>query len=296
MRQFPGLSILSLSLVLGACTFGSKPPASPLPLYGEGDSYSFDDGTTRQVTELAGDRVVWRSDARSSFVTTRDVLLPPVQEDGPDMRVRRQVTAQPELFPLRPGARVQLQVDTERLSKGGLRSVDHSTGECEVGGPESVPTPAGTFRTIRVDCRLQDDSGGPAVQHAYFYAPSLGYYVRRDDRVGDGSTHSVTLTGYTTGNPPLSDSALHERVLGIQHALEQKVSGAALAWGDPRSGATGRVEPVATLRSPAKGWCRQFRERVTVTEREYDLVGTACRDPAGVWQVQEITSARVTSH
>jgi hypothetical protein len=291
MRRIPVVLALSLTAMLGACGRGNRaeivPEIVPLPGYGMGDSYAFDDGTVRTVEAVSGDRVLWRGGHGDTLVTTRDVLLPPLAETRPSLTVRRQLTT-PGLFPLIPGKQVAFVISTEWRRHRGPPVVTPEAEACNVGGRVPLTTSAGSFETIRVDCTVQRQ-GQPSLTQTYYYAPSIGYFVRRDDRIGAGAARSADLRSYSIGNPPLSDTAALRRSQTILRALEHDVSGSRAAWQDPAGGAAGDVEPVLTEHSPTLGWCREFREQMHVGARQYDLLGTACRDPDGGWLARIVT-------
>ena len=104
--------------------------------------------------------------------------------------------------------------------------------------------------------------GSLIVQRNFYYAPEIGFYVRREERTGDGPVQEVELAGYTSAEPALPESALRLRVGGIQQALEREVSGEGASWHDPATGDAGDVLPVRTVRSSQYGWCRDFAERI----------------------------------
>lgn len=278
---------LCLPVALAACGDGTPTAAIPLPSYGIGDTYGFDDGSVQTVVGTEGDDVYWRDD-KASLVTTRDVLLPPLETRSPGGTIRRQLSTA-GLFPLTPDKRVTFTV-MEEAPRGA-----QETGDCAVGGQVRAVTPVGSFETVRVTCAIRGAGGGTVVHRTYFYAPSIGYYVRRDEWTGDGPPHSIRLVRYVAGAPVLSDAALRQRTTAIQQALENDVSDLTMAWRDPSSEANGTIEPVLTEHSPDSGWCREFREQIQVAQRHYDLLGTACRAQGGTWLVKEITPFRAAS-
>ena len=292
MRWSPTVLLLFAPLALAACGGGRQWAAVPLPSYGIGDTYSFDDGSVRTVIGSEGDMVSWRDDG-APVVTTRDVLLPPLALTVHGHTIRRQVISA-DLFPLVPGKQAIFAV-TQQSGTDTLPGEAQETGECIVRGRSRTDTPAGGFDTIRVDCTAQDADTMQALHRTYFYAPSVGYFVRRDDQVGDGPPRSILLVHYAPGAPPLSNAALQQRTAAIQHALETQSSNSSDSWRDPSSGASGTIEPVLTERSAKLGWCREFREQIVVAERHYDLLGTACRARGGTWLVREITPYRAAS-
>jgi len=292
MRCLAALLALVAPLLLSACGGGGPADPVPPPRYGIGDTYGFDDGSVRSVVGTEGDAVFWR-DNGADITTTRDILLPPTEAGARGHTIRQQIAGMP-LFPLLPGKQANFVV-TPLLpaTKGAVPAREFGT--CEAGGRGRTDTPAGAFETIRVDCTLRRTDTPEALHRTYFYAPAIGYFVRRDDRVGDGPTRSIRLVHYAAGAPPLPNAALLSRTHAIQSALEWHVSQTTIAWSDPSGNASGTIEPLLTVHSPRQGWCREFRERIQIASRHYDLLGTACRAQAGTWLVREITPYRAAS-
>jgi hypothetical protein len=134
--------------------------------------------------------------------------------------------------------------------------------------------------------------GSSVVQRSFYYAPEIGFYVRRDERTGANPAQQVELIDYTTAEPALPDSALRLRVARIQQALEHDLSGDTVSWNDPATGDNGDVLPLRTVRSRQYGWCRDFAEHIRAAGRAYSLQGTGCRNAAGIWDIVELGPAR----
>ena len=264
-------------------------PAAPLPSYGLGDSYQFSDGSSDAIASIVDGRIRWQA-KNGSFVTGRDVLLPRLAwTDGRSSGERHYVVGPVELFPLEPGKGVKF---TATRSVTPFRSrqpiVVQEDWRCNVAGSERTAAPAGTFDTWRVDCTMRETPpviGDGVVQRTLWYAPAIGYYVRYEERDGGGPPRAAELTGYTTSDAILPDSALRQRSTRLQHALEREPSGTQANWSDPRTGDAGIVTLVDTRRSEQYGWCRDFSELIRSTGRVYSLHGIGCRDPAKVWNI-----------
>ena len=264
-------------------------PPAPLPMYSAGDSYAFDDGTVDAVVSATNDAVRWRNASGARFVTTRDVMLPPLAwADATEHGSRKYQAPQP-LFPLSPGGAATVSaLVTQQPNRGGRQGRVEENWQCQVGGAQRLRIAAGSFDTVRVDCAMTEMPGGRFERRSFFYAPAIGYYVRRIDRIGDGPPRSADLKSYTTGDPPLPDSAMELRVAGIQHALESVPSGTMVTWEDPATQASGSVEPLGTMPGHDGNQCRDFHEQIAVFGRSYGLAGEACRQSAGDWQVLNV--------
>jgi 17 kDa outer membrane surface antigen len=295
-RQLIGLFVL-----LVGC--GSKPPAevaglpaAPVPDYGVGDSYKFSDGATDSVVAIDRDTVRWRGTS-DNYITSRDVLLPRLAWADASVQGERQIgAAAPLLFPLRPGKSVVFGATrTVKPLTGGIPVTVRENWRCDIPGTARIETPAGAFNTWRVDCSMTEPSGAPGssvVQRSLYYAPDIGFYVRREERTGADPVRQVELIDYTSAEPSLPDSALRLRVARIQQALEHTMSGDAVSWHDPRTGDDGDVLPVKTVKSSQYGWCRDFAEHIRAAGRAYNLEGTGCRNPSGIWDIVELGPAR----
>ncbi len=75
----------------------------------------------------------------------------------------------------------------------------------------------------------------------------------------------------------------------IATALEKHLSGVPAAWRNPRSGSSGRVEPVRSFRSAAGQWCREYILEAALRtggERNETRRAIACRDAEGRWRTR----------
>ncbi len=266
----------------------SLPPAA-LPTYGLGNSYQFSDGSNDSVAAVEGDVVRWR-DNGDTFVTSRDVLAPRLTWADRAALGERRISGDPSLlFPLAPAKSVRfIATRTVHPRVGGEQVTVQEDWACNVIGAARVTTGAGDFNTWRVDCTMRETpavTGSGLIQRMFYYAPDIGFYIRTDEAVDDGPFQITELTGYTSSDPVLADSALRQRSYALQRALETQLSGSQAKWADANTSATGVVTLVGTKRSAQYGWCRDFTERIQSSGRAYSLHGTGCRDPAKIWDI-----------
>jgi surface antigen len=266
----------------------SMPPAA-LPTYGLGDSYQLSDGSNDSVTAADDDVVHWR-DNDGAFVTSRDILAPRLTWADSATLGERGISGDPSLlFPLRPAKSVKFTATrTVHPRRGGQQVTVQEDWVCDVIGAVRVTTGAGDFDTWRIDCTMRETpavTGNGLIQRRFYYAPDIGFYVRTDEAVGDGPFQITELTGYTSSDPILADSALRQRSYALQRALETQLSGSQAKWSDADTGAAGVVTLVDTKHSAQYGWCRDFAERIQSSGRAYSLHGTGCRDPAKIWDI-----------
>ena len=282
--------LLSLLVALAGCGSGSGDslaslPPAPLPTYGIGESYKFSDGSTETVVATESNDVRWHG-GDGNYVTSRDVLLPRLSWSNGTVQGERRIGAGPTLlFPLRSGKSVAFNATrTVHTSSGGAPVTTRENWHCNVAGVAPVTTQAGRFKTWRVDCTMFEQPGG-MIQRSEYYAPDIGYYVRREERIGHAPMQVVELTDYASAEPALPANAWRLRVSDIQQALERTETGQSSAWQDVSTGDAGDVQSLKTVRSATYGWCRDFAEHIRTAGRMYSLQGTGCRNAAGTWDI-----------
>lgn len=281
--------------LLVACVSGTGPPSQasrppPLPEFSHGDAYSFSDGRTIRFVANTDRGVRWRSDDGVEFVTSRDVLLPPIfWTSKAEQGQRRFSSDRVTLFPLEPGRSAAFTATKTTLERpSGLRHETTEFWRCETGSRTSTATPAGSFDTFRIACTMTD-SDGLSLSRTTDYAPALGFYVADSLRSAGRGSPVNRLIGYRTGFPVLSHEAQDQRYAATQDALEHDVSGRAKTWSTHDEDAEGSIAPLATVRSNEYGWCRDYQEEVATGARKYQLVGIACRPEDGRWLVLDMS-------
>lgn len=70
----------------------------------------------------------------------------------------------------------------------------------------------------------------------------------------------------------------------VQQALENALSGVAVARSDEALGSTVSITPIRTYKSESQHWCREFVERVMLGGEQVTRFGLACREGDGEWQ------------
>lgn len=111
----------------------------------------------------------------------------------------------------------------------------------------------------------------------------LGSQVGR----GDGRTTAIilgTLAGAAIGGS-VGHSMAETDKLKTAHALENVRTGVPTSWKNPDSGNQYVVVPTRTYES-ASGPCRDYVIDAVVAGKKDKVVGTACRQPDGSWQVR----------
>jgi len=94
---------------------------------------------------------------------------------------------------------------------------------------------------------------------------------------------SVSASAVTKPEVRSSGEAIAKRKL--QAALENTVSGKAVRWQDPDSGASGSITPLKTWKTAEGVYCRSYSEMISLASgRSLNRRGVACRSENAVWE------------
>jgi len=283
-----GLSLVGPVLAALCGCAGTEPtgpvlaPAS-VPAFTVGDSFRFSDGRVERVAAIDDGTVRWTTQSDFRFATARNVLLPRLAWSGGEIEGGRTKLPPDALLPLSVGKHDAFTAErwTRDRATGRTTTVSEAW-DCDVPDTEAVKTPAGQLDAFRIVCLLrQDGEAMPATTRTYLYAPAIGYYVRREDSDGENPPVVITLTDYTLAPRDLPPSVARLRSERMQAALQKLPSGDSLAWSD--LGYTGEVRPLRSYRDPARGFCREYTERIAGPLARFHVVATACRSAAGRW-------------
>ena len=258
-------------------------PAS-VPAFTLGDSFRFSDGRVERVAAIDESTVRWTTQSDFRFTTARNVLLPRLAWSGGETEGGRTNLPPDALLPLSVGKHDAFTAErwTRDRATGQMRTVGEAW-DCDVPDTEAVQTPAGQLDAFRIVCvlRAQNGEATPAATRTYLYAPAIGYYVRREDREGENSPVVITLIDYTLAPRDLPPPVARLRGERVQAALQKLPSGDSLAWSD--LGYTGEVRPLRSYRDHARGFCREYTERIAGPLARFRVAATACRSATGRW-------------
>lgn len=266
---------------------GPALPPAPLPEYGVGDAFAFDNNRVHSVAALSGARITWDAGADFRYATLSNFVLPRLswswtRADGTTASGMAAPDAPPDaLWPLRVGNRTTYSSTETYREADGKASSRRQWWKCWVAGTERVEVPAGRFDTYEIVCDGHN-SGYWSQRSRWFYAPAAGHYVRRILDFPGADSQKMDLVAY--GPRPLSLPAAADRLRAetVQRALEKSISGRMVAA--EGGGYVIAVTPLRTVRTPAGIFCREYRQEITARARTSRQQASACRDEAGIWQ------------
>jgi hypothetical protein len=266
---------------------GPALPPAPLPEYGVGDAFAFDNNRVHTVAAIDGATINWDAGADFRYATLRNFALPRLswswqRNDGTTSSGTAKSDVPPEaLWPLKVGNRTAYSSSDTYRDGDGKPSSHLQWWKCWVAGTETVEVPAGRFDTFEIVCDRQYD-GNWAQRSRWYYAPAAGHYVRRILDFPGADSQKMDLVAY--GPRPLSLPAAANRLRAetVQRTLEKTASGQTVKAS--AGGYTVAVTPLRTVRTPAGVFCRDYRQEITARSRTSRQQGSACRDDKGFWQ------------
>lgn len=260
---------------------------APLPVYGVGDAFAYDNNRIYTVTAVKGDRIDWDAGPDYRYATRRNFTLPKLSwswthKDGTVTSGTATPDTPPDtLWPLKVGNRAGYGSEDTYIDAEGKESPFHQDWKCWVAGTEKVSVPAGDFDTFEIVCDRRYDNYWAQRTH-WFYAPAVGHYVRRVFEFPRSSSRTINLVAYGPRPKALPPAAARLRASTVQRALERLTSNHTLTA--EAGGYKVAVTPLRTLRLPSGTYCRDYRQQITARGRTSLQKGHACRNDKGLWR------------
>lgn len=268
------------------------PPAS-LPEFGIGDAFVYDSGRTIYVANVTDDRIVWNGGGDYIFEMTRDFTGPILdwsytdEEDQKRSGTGLVKAGSEDIWPLEYGKHVRVSTRSANIDPvtGDVNEYDQWL-TCTVPETATVTVAAGTFDTYVIKCSRYYRQWWMQTTK-WWYAPEIGFYVKRDRSWNSGQDHSEELL--TFGPAPAKIPQAQQDILAstVQTALENNTSG------DAETARLGSLEiavtPLQTVQTDKGVWCRTYRQELTARDRTSQQVKSACRTNDG-WILEDDVS------
>ncbi len=266
---------------------GPKLAPAALPRYTVGEAFSFSDGRRETVYGVEGESVTWRTNTGSTTTRYHNFLIPPLAWETPRRRSDAVTDASPHLlWPLKVGKNEGFEFRHAVESKAGRSRWEWARSwQCSVDQTELVKVIAGTFETYRIQCnRYGLENGEWRQTRTYYYAPTVGHYVLREDRYPSRPSHRIELVSAGFNSTALARVDQLSLNAVLQETLNQKGDGDQTVW---RSG-NGRIKvtltPVRTYRSPTGITCREYTSFYDLGDKVRTNSRRVCPDADGVWR------------
>jgi peptidoglycan hydrolase-like protein with peptidoglycan-binding domain len=243
------------------------------PIYEPGDAYIYTDGEVETVLSTSGQDIEWGDAYGQKWSADADFTIPTRRSD-PGAELASQ---QPFTWPIRVGAGATYIVKTAAIDQSQTEQNAANTWDCVVEANERIAVFAGTFDSYKIVCRDNGDPLGTAQSRTWYFAPSVGHYVRYVENAANRkrSRDLVAVSPGELGWPPEASTGLEWAVF---HALETEPDGRAVPWESSAVAARFVIEPGPKVDIGHSEQCRRFRQTRISADTSIRLYpGVACR-------------------
>ncbi|MCB1737792.1 MAG: hypothetical protein KDI42_06680 [Gammaproteobacteria bacterium] len=269
-------------------------PPAPLPSYQVGDLYLFDDGYIEKVVAVEGDLIDWESyGGLLNYRAHRNFAMPREMWDSELGHGEASIAIPPDtLWPLQAGNRTEFFSHLEVTDK-----LNHYTRpfdqrwQCHVAGTRRVSVPAGEFDTWEIGCARSTAVYSNRMQERrWYYAPSVGHYVLREDMFVPLSNRPLTyirhaLVAYLPSDAALSNQDARAAERHFQLTLDTAPSGETRAWENSDKSFRREIRVLNSFRTEDDRFCREFTRIHEDRGRLRRANGIACRGKGGEWRL-----------
>jgi hypothetical protein len=185
---------------LSAALFGVGEPGPPLPpaalpSYRPGMRFEYTDGRAEEVVAVVDDRVVWEREDGDRYTMARNFIVPRLHAEQTRTVLSHRMFDDPDaIWPLEVGRSTVFRAERRQTRRSSSQARTRIvTYDCEVTETRRLTVPAGAFDTFRIACTRYRPDGRWALLRTWYYAPSLGHYVRREIHERNGRPEIVEL-------------------------------------------------------------------------------------------------------
>ncbi|MBC05847.1 MAG: hypothetical protein CMO10_06085 [Thalassospira sp.] len=252
-----------------------------LPDFGIGDAFVYDNGRAIYVEDIKGENILWNGGGDYLFEMSRDFTGPILDWSYTDDEDRKRSGSAMvkegagTIWPLQYGTHVRISTRSANVDPdtGSVNEYDQWL-TCMVPATETVEVPAGTFDTFVIECSRYYKQWWMQTTR-WWYAPDIGFYVKRDRKWNSGSDHSEELMTYGPAPAKIAQPAQDILAETVQQSLENNNSG------DAQTATYGALEiaitPLKTVQTEKGIWCRTYRQELTARNRTSTQIKSACR-------------------
>lgn len=278
---------------------GPELGTASLPDFGIGDAFVYDSGRAIYVRDIEGDRIEWNGGGDYVFETTADFTGPNLDwsyTDKDDQKRTGTATIKERsesIWPLEVDKMVRLSTRSESTAPDtGETNTYEQWLTCKVPATETVTVPAGTFDSFVVECSRYYKQWWMQTT-TWWYAPEVGFYVKRERKWNSGQDQSEELTTFGPAPAKIPERDRQSLSKTVQAALENNNSGetqtASLATLEIA------VTPLKTVQTEQGVWCRTYRQELTARNRTSQQIKSACRTDDG-WVLEDDVAAQTTAN
>ena len=311
-QQFSGIRVyiasdlfMILTMVVFGCTGAQRYSSAnqnpePLPVYRQGTTFVYSDGTWETVNAVAPNIVTWKdhrgntSNGTPDFTRRRIYYQTRTRQGTRTFGPREDLilTGSEVLWPLKIGNTASYtETGTWTDKRDGSQHSYRSYWSCEVDGIERVAVPAGEFDAWKISCTRYNVSGRgvqsrPKEIKTWYYAPRVGHYVLvTRSYLYDKPSRQLELLAALPPQEGLPVQAREKMASSFQKAMEQQVSGDPASWSLASIAVSGGTTPYGTFKLADGTFCRRYVQDLNLADDQQTYYGMACRDPKGRWGI-----------
>ncbi len=261
-------------------------PPVQLPDYRAGDFFKFDNGVTYRVAAVNEEEITWMIGQTFTYKTLPSFLFPWTSWESEKGAAYLETDEDPDvMWPLTVGNSKRIVTKNFYTNKeqGGTETEYNEDRDCKVLAMVTVKVPAGTFDTFKIKCHRYVETSSYMGTRFYYYAPTVGHFVKQVDVIGLGSTDVLQLASYGISLRPLHANDRKELNAHLQNTLGAAPSGETSTWHSADGTQASSVMPTGTFVVGGNTYCRNYVHRLVIDGRERTLTGRACRNGKGVW-------------
>ncbi len=251
--------------------------------YEVGERYVFAGGITHDVVETGPGQAKWQTSEGERFTAPLPVALPVLEWEYGSWRGRNQSSRDRETsWPPARGIAVGFDVRGEEWTieggDGAPRQKSELRWSCLNEGVGETEVPAGRFTVDIIACERWPVPAGDWHKRIWYYAPSLGHYIRRDDLDTAGlQIESLTLVSALPGG----GKAVQKGLRGVlRDTLSNRARNEPAVWSDPAGAGRFVIRVTRDFRGPDGKPCRAYTISRSGADRRRDFPGVSCYDKA----------------
>jgi surface antigen len=257
------------------------------PVYEAGDRFYYSDGSSETVLSVDGDRVVWEASDGTRRTAPWNFILPPFAWYGENGSGSAEAEAAPDLlWPLKPGTETRFSISATKMGASASSEQIFELWHCKVRSSTRISVPAGSFDTLPIVCTVFRQPAGPKRVVTWNYAPAIGHFIQRREKVGAGKETALELVAVELGGQDWPAAARAGLDWALQHALENESSGDPVEWESSALPGHIEIEALAEIDYAGSDHCRRFAAtRFDAEGMKRVYPGVACRTADGTWTI-----------
>jgi peptidoglycan hydrolase-like protein with peptidoglycan-binding domain len=249
--------------------------------YEVGERYVFENGITHDVVETRPGQAKWQTSDGEGFTALLPVGLPVLGWEYGSWRGRNVSSRDREAsWPPPPGVPVGFDVRSEEWNiedgDGALRQTSELRWSCLNEGPGEIEVPAGRFTVDIIACERWPVPAGDWHKRIWYYAASLGHFIRRDDLDTAGlQIESLTLVAALPGGGRAVQKGLRDV---LRDTLSNRARNDPMVWTGPAGAGRFMIRVTRDFKGADGKRCRAYTVSRAVPEGRRDFPGVSCYD------------------